>query len=78
MDNSKDKSDNESVNYENRVVQEIMSCTAIVACNALVDNNTMAGVWRISNLRNDKIVEDYIYYKYWELCGVVAAEALTL
>ena len=64
MDNSKYQSNNKSVNCENRVVQEIMSCIAIVTCDASVDNDIMAGVWRISNLLNDKIKEEHMYYKH--------------
>jgi len=55
-----------------------MSYIAIAVCNALVDNDTMAGVWEISNLLNNKIVEEYICYKYWKLCRIVVVEALML
>ena len=78
MDDSDVESNDDSVNEENRVVQEIMNYTAIAACDASVDNDTMAGVWKITNKSNNRIVEDYICYNQWELYGIVAAEVLIL
>ena len=64
IDDSEYESNNESVNGKNRIVQEIMSCTAIAAYDALVDNNKMAGVQKISNSLNDKIIEEHTCDKH--------------
>jgi len=44
IDDSEYESNNESINCENRIVQEIMSCTVIAAYDALIDNDTIASV----------------------------------
>jgi len=44
IDDSEYERDNESINCENRIVQEIMSCTAIAAYDASVDNDIIAGI----------------------------------
>ena len=37
-----------------------MENKAIAVCAAVVDDNLMAGYWKILNNHNDTIVEDYI------------------
>ena len=60
------------------MVQDILNNSAIATCDASIDNEMMARIWKITNRYNNKILEDFIYSDSWEFCGIVSAEALTL
>ena len=52
--------------------------TIVAACNESIDYESMAGIQRITNQYNDKIVNDYIAFKQWKYCEIKVAEALIL